>query len=204
MKNVFVILITAIVSCTTTGAQDTVRYVGKALSNVDYHHGQLQPVVGVHNIQTMRAHRTDTGAAGWTYNHAPMLAYWNKRFYLEYLANPVGEHVPPGQTLLQISANGYDWSYPLVVFPPYKIPDGFVKPGKKDTARNNYAVMHQRLGFYISTSNRLFALAYYGIVLGEKDDPNDGNGIGRVIRELKPDNSFGPIYFLRYNHSLNE
>ncbi|HEX5651939.1 MAG TPA: six-hairpin glycosidase [Chitinophagaceae bacterium] len=204
MKNVFVILMTAMICCTATVAQDTVRYVGKTLSNVDYHHGQLQPVAGVHNIQTMRAHRTDTGAAGWTYNHAPMLAYWNKRFYLEYLANPVGEHVPPGQTLLQISANGYDWSYPYVVFPPYKIPDGFVKPGKKDTARNNYAVMHQRIGFYISTSNRLFALAYYGIVLGEKDDPNDGNGIGRVIREVKPDNSFGPIYFLRYNHSFNE
>jgi hypothetical protein len=45
--------------------------------------------------------------------------------------------------------------------------------------------MHQRIGFYTSKSKRLFALAYYGIVLGQKDDPNDGNGIGRVIREIK-------------------
>jgi len=64
--------------------------------------------------------------------------------------------------------------------------------------------MHQRIGFYTSKSNRLYALAFYGIVLGQKDDPNDGNGIGRVIREIKADGSFGPIYFLRFNHSFNE
>lgn len=185
-------------------AQDTVRYTGTTLSNVDYHHGQLSPAVGVHNIQTMRANRADTGATSWTYNHAPMLAYWNNTFYLEYLSDPVGEHIPPGQTLLQTSKDGYSWSNPVVIFPPYKVPDGFVKPGKTDTAKNAYAVMHQRMGFYTSKSNRLFALAFYGIVLGQKDDPNDGNGIGRVIREIKADGSFGPIYFLRYNHSFSE
>lgn len=185
-------------------AQDTVRYVGSTLSNVDYHHGQLSPAVGVHNIQTMRANRADTGATGWTYNHAPMLAYWNNSFYLEYLSNPVGEHIPPGQTLLQTSKDGYNWSTPFVIFPPYKVPDGYVKEGKKDTAKNTFAVMHQRIGFYTSKSKRLFALAYYGIVIGAKDDPNDGNGIGRVIREIKADGTYGPIYFLRYNHSFNE
>ncbi|MEY2917753.1 MAG: hypothetical protein RIS73_1467, partial [Bacteroidota bacterium] len=51
---------------------------------------------------------------------------------------------------------------------------------------------------------KFFALGYYGIVLGQKDDPNDGNGIGRVIREIKVDGSFGVIYFLRYNHAFNE
>jgi len=184
-------------------AQDTVRYIDKTVVNVDYHHGQLSPAIGVHNIQTMRANRSNA-ANSWTYNHAPMLAYWNNTFYLEYLANPVGEHVPPGQTWLQTSKDGYNWNEPVMIFPPYKIPDGFVKEGRKDTAKDNYAVMHQRIGFYTSKSKRLFALAYYGIVLGEKDDPNDGNGIGRVIREIKADGTFGPIYFLRYNHSFNE
>ncbi|MEO5561862.1 MAG: exo-alpha-sialidase [Chitinophagaceae bacterium] len=184
-------------------AQDTVRYTGKTLVNVDYHHGQLSPALGVHNIQTMRANRANT-ANSWTYNHAPMLAYWNNSFYLEYLSDPVGEHVAPGQTLLQTSKNGYDWTDPVVIFPPYKVPDGFVKVGKKDTARNAYAVMHQRIGFYTAKSKRLFALAYYGIALAKGDDPNDGNGIGRVIREIKADGTFGPIYFLRYNHSFSE
>ena len=183
--------------------QDTVRYTGTVLSNVDYHHGQLTPAIGVHNIQTMRANRSNP-VNNWTYNHAPMLAYWNNLFYLEYLANPVGEHVPPGQTYLQTSKDGYTWTEPVVVFPPYKIPDGFAKEGRKDTAKNAYAVMHQRIGFFTSRANKFFVLGYYGIVLGEKDDPNDGNGIGRVIREINKDGSFGPIYFLRYNHSFNE
>jgi hypothetical protein len=186
-------------------AQDTVRYIGKTLSNVDYHHGQLSPAIGVHNIQTMRANRGDNNnTTSWTYNHASMLAYWNNTFYLEYLSNPVGEHVAPGQTLLQSSKDGYSWSAPVVIFPPYKVPDGFVKQGKKDTAKNSYAVMHQRIGFYTAKSKRLFALAYYGIALVKGDDPNDGDGIGRVIREIKADGTFGPIYFLRYNHSFNE
>lgn len=190
-------------STTVLTAQDTVRYTGKKLVNVDYHHGQLSPAIGVHNIQTMRANRSNA-ANSWTYNHAPMLACWNNTFYLQYLANPVGEHVPPGQTWLQSSKDGYHWNEPVVIFPPYKIPDGFVKAGKKDTAKDNEAVMHQRIGFYTAKNKRLFALGYYGIVLGQKDDPNDGNGIGRVIREIKADGTFGPIYFLRYNHTFNE
>ncbi|GAB2824147.1 hypothetical protein GCM10027043_26780 [Ferruginibacter profundus] len=185
-------------------AQDTIRYVGATLSNVDYHHGQLSPAIGVHNIQTVRVNRADTGTTSWTYNHQPMLAYWNNTFYLEYLSNPVGEHVAPGRTLLQTSKDGYNWNSPIVIFPPYKIPDGTVKDGKKDSAKNTFAVMHQRIGFYTSKSNKLFALGYYGIVLGQHDDPNDGNGIGRVIREIKTDGSYGAIYFLRYNHAFNE
>src|ERR1700754_850356 len=95
-------------------AQDTVHYTGKTLVNVDYHHGQLSPAVGVHNIQTMRANRGNA-INNWTYNHAPMLAYWNNTFYLEYLANPVGEHVPPGQSLLVTSKDGYAWSKPVIL-----------------------------------------------------------------------------------------
>jgi hypothetical protein len=185
-------------------AQDTVRYTGNTLSNVDYHHGQLSPAIGVHNIQTMRAGRQYDDTRSWTYNHQPMLAYWNHSFYLEYLSNPVGEHVPPGRTLLQSSKDGYHWSLPIVIFPPYKLRDGTVKDGKKDSAKNTFAVMHQRIGFYTGKSKKLFALGYYGIVLGQKDDPNDGNGIGRVIREIKADGSFGVICFLRYNHGFDE
>ncbi len=202
MKKYFTILFLAIAF--NINAQDTVRYIGSTLSNVDYHHGQLSPAIGVHNIQTMRANRGSEDATNWTYNHQPMLAYWNNTFYLEYLTNPVGEHVPPGRTVLQSSKDGYNWSVPVVIFPPYKLTDGTVKEGKKDSAKNTFAVMHQRIGFYTSKSKRLYALGYYGIVLGQKDDPNDGNGIGRVIREIKAGGTYGDIYFLRYNHGFNE
>ena len=204
IRNIISALILCISCISLTHAQDTVRYTGNTLSNVDYHHGQLSPAVGVHNIQTMRANRADTGTTSWTYNHQPMLAHWNNTFYLEFLSTPVGEHVPPGRTVLQTSKDGYHWTTPVVIFPPYKLTDGTVKEGRKDTAKNTFAVMHQRIGFYTSKNKKLFALGYYGIVLGEKDDPNDGNGIGRVIREIKADGTYGAIYFLRYNHGFNE
>ncbi|WP_245645747.1 exo-alpha-sialidase [Niabella ginsenosidivorans] len=187
--------------------QDTVRYVGETLSNVDYHHGQLTPAVGVHNIQVFRANREHpewAGGLNWTYNHQPMLVYWNNRFYLHFLSDPVGEHVPPGKTVLITSEDGYRWSAPVTLFPEYKLPDGFQKEGRTEVAHNSFAVMHQRIGFYVSKEKRLFALGFYGIALGPKDDPNDGRGVGRVIREIKRDGSFGPVYFLRYNHRFSE
>jgi len=183
-------------------AQDTLRYTGTTIVNADYHNGQLVPAVGVHNIQTLRANREHpelSDGLDWTYNHAPMLAYWNNTFYLEYLSDPVGEHIPPSRTLLQTSKDGYSWSKPEIIFPPYKIPDGWKKEGYPGVAKDLYATMHQRVGFYVSKSERLFALAYYGIAMDKKDDPNDGKGIGRVIREIKKDGTYGPIYLLRPN-----
>lgn len=185
-------------------AQDTVRYTDQILSNVDYHHGRLMPAVGVHAIQVMRASREHPALAdhfGWTYNHAPMLAYWHNKFYLEYLSDSVGEHIPPGQTLIVTSTDGYHWQKPEVIFPVYAVPDGTTKPGHPGVAEDLTAVMHQRMGFYVSKDNRLLALAYYALVLDAHDDPNDGKGIGRVVREIKKDGSFGPIYFIRHNKS---
>lgn len=188
-------------------AQESIRYTGSTLVNVDYHHGQLRPVMGVHSIQVMRANREYPAIAdgfGWTYNHAPMLAYWKNRFYLEYLSDERGESVPPGQTFLLTSADGYSWSKPAVLFPVYKIPDGTRKEGHTGVANNLFAVMHQRMGFFVSKNNRLLALAYYGICLDAKDDPNDGKGIGRVVREILADGSYGPVYFIRYNKGWNK
>lgn len=197
----------AMVLSNSIQAQDTIRYTGTTLSNVDYHHGQLRPAVGVHNIQVMRAsreHAAESDGFGWTYNHAPMLAYWNNTFYLQYLANPVGEHVPPGQTLLVTSKDGYNWSKPQVIFATYKVPDGFKKPDYPGVANNLFAVMHQRMGFYVASNGRLLTLAYYGIAMDAKDDPNDGNGIGRVVREIYKDGKLGPVHFIRFNHLFND
>jgi hypothetical protein len=183
------------------------RYTGHTRANVDYHHGLLMPAVGVHNIQTLRANRQSPEASdgfGWTYNHAPMLAYWHDTFYLQYLSNEIGEHVPPGQVLLQTSRDGYRWSRPTVLFPPYDVPDGYDKGGKGTPAKGLKTVVHQRVGFFTSAGGRLLTMGFYGVCLGDGDGPNDGDGIGRVVREIKADGSFGPIYFVRYNHHFNE
>jgi hypothetical protein len=206
-KYLYILLLPAFFLPKNAVAQDTVRYTGTTLSNVDYHDGRLSPAIGVHNIEIMRANREHPEKAedfGWTYNHAPMLAYWNNTFYVEYLSDKVGESVPPGQTLLLTSKNGYNWSKPTVVFPQYKIPDGTTKEGVEGVAKDLYTVMHQRMGFYTSKLKRLLVLGFYGIVLAPHDDPNDGKGIGRVVREVLPNGKFGPIYFLHYNPKWNE
>jgi len=176
-----------------------VRYTGTAVARPERHDGGLQPAIGVHNIQTMRGNRP------WTYNHQPMMAYWQGKFYVHYLTDPRHEHQAPGKTMMQTSADGYSWSRPVELFPEYNVPEGYRKEGKDFPAAHALkAVMHQRAGWYVSPAGRLLAIGYYGICLTMKDDPNDGNGIGRVVREIKRDGTFGPVYFLHYNHGFSE
>ncbi|MBR0037294.1 MAG: six-hairpin glycosidase [Bacteroidales bacterium] len=181
------------------------HYTGTTLSNPYRHDGGLSPVIGVQNIQTVRSGVKIPGASAeaneltsWTYNHQPMLTHWQGRLWLHYLSDPRSEHVYPSRTLLQSSEDGLHWSEPSALFPIY------ATEGRADEVA---AVMHQRVGWYISseaTGQKLLALGHYGVCLTPKDDPNDGNGIGRVVREVKADGSLGPIYFLYYNHDYSE
>lgn len=192
----------------SAGAADLIHYSGTTLADPHRHDGGLSPAVGVHCIQTMRALRRydlyQPNANGWTYNHQPMMAYWRGKFYMHYLSNPVDEHVDAGRTMMQTSTDGYAWMAPEVLFPVYPVPDGYTKPGIDGVAKSTPAVMHQRVGFYVSKADRLLAIGNYGVALNPKDDPNDGNGIGRVVREIKADGSLGDIYFIYYNHGFNE
>ncbi|MGI6366961.1 MAG: hypothetical protein ACOX2L_01145 [Anaerolineae bacterium] len=184
-------------------SSDRVRYVGSRHANIDYHDGQLPPAVGVRVSQVLRANRAHPQWAeghGWTYNHAPMLAWWEDRFYLSWLSNPVGEHTGPGQTLLTSSADGVHWDPPAVLFPPCTVPEGVYR-GDPATPlpKGAQAVMHQRMGFYRSPQGRLLALGFYGISPHPLVFPNDGRGIGRVVREIRGPAQWGPIYCIRYN-----
>ncbi|WP_221032396.1 exo-alpha-sialidase [Actomonas aquatica] len=148
--------------------------------------GGLRPVVGVHNIQVYRANRTaPTHADGLTdtYLHAPMLAYWQGQYWLEYLSGPRSEHEAPCQTSLTTSVDGLTWSAPRIVFPSFPGPDG------------HYALAHQRMGFYVAPDGRLLVLGFFGT----EPSPNNGTGYGRVVREVFADGSFGPIFFIRPN-----
>lgn len=172
---------------------EPVAYVGGEICNPRLHEGGFRYAIGVENIQVMRANRTHPEEAedyGWTYNHAPNITYWQGQFYLEYLSNPVDEQQPPGQTLLVTSVDGRHWSKPVVAFPPYKAPEGVTIP------KPYYGyIMHQRMGFYTAPDGRLLLLAFYG----HSYNPFKEGGIGRVVREIYPDGSMGPIYFIRYS-----
>ena len=190
--------------------RDVVHYSGTTMALTERHDGGLKPVVGVHSIQTMR------GEKPWTYNHQPMMTYWNGKFYMHYLTDPRHEHEAPGKTMMQTSEDGYSWTQPVELFPEYPVSEGWTKENRPDlpAAHNLKAVMHQRVGWFIAsktsrtsnTSNTsvLLATGSYGICLNMKDDPNDGNGIGRVARRVFEDGTLGPIYFIYYNHGFSE
>src|SRR5574344_1998373 len=179
--------------------RDAVHYTGSVVSRPERHDGGLKPVIGVHNIQIMR------GGGDWKYNHQPFMAYWQNKFYVSYLTDPRSEHEVPGRTMLMTSDDGYKWTDPKILFPEYKVPDGCTKVSKPGlVSKDLKAVMHQRVGFYVAKNGKLLAIGNYGIVLDEKDDPNDGNGIGRVIREIRKNGTFGPVYFIYYNHGFGE
>lgn len=180
-----------LVAQTGTGSEP-VRYIGGEVTNPNVHDGALRYAVGVENIQVLRANRTQpelSDGFGWTYNHAPDLTYWNNTFFLQYLSNPVNEHEAPGHTMLVTSRDGRNWDLPVELFPPYQAPKGVVIPEKY----KGY-MMHQRMGFYTATNGKLLTLAFYG----HTEDPFKEGGIGRVVREINKDGSFGPIYFIRY------
>lgn len=174
------------------GPDEPVRVTAPPI-DLSSHDGGLRPAIGVENIQVMRANRTQPETAdgfGWTYSHAPMLAHWNGMFLLEYLSNPYGEHVPPGQTLLVTSRDGREWNPPVQVFPIY-----LSRPGPISGHDSGMAIMHQRMGFYVAPNGRLLVSGHYG----QAPSPMGDTGIGRVVREVKRDGTFGPIYFVRYN-----
>lgn len=186
-------------------ASEPVRYIGERQTDKRFFDGAISHAVGTHSYQAFRANRThpsEGGDIGWTYNHQPYLSYWNGKFYFQYLSNLVSEHEPPGRTLLMVSKDGRKWSNPKVVFPKYPLPE--IKKGEHmapaDVPAGTYSVMHQRMGFYLAPNDRLLTLAFYGFCATSSHSPNTGNGLGRVVREIYKDGTFGPIYFIRYNH----
>jgi hypothetical protein len=171
-------------------AQEPIRFLGdyKVVDPVR-HDGGLPPVFGVHNFQVLRANRThppDTGHRGYTYNHQPMLSWWNGRFYLEYAAAHHNESEDATEAFLTSSEDGVRWSPPLVVFPAIEYENW-----KRSLA-------HHRMGFHVAPNGRLLVISFYGIPQGPSRLPNAGVGIGRVVREIYKDGSLGPVYFIRY------
>jgi hypothetical protein len=99
--------------------------------------------------------------------------------------------------MLVTSTDGLHWSRPQVLFPEYALPDidfqGYHIPA------GTKAVMHQRMGFYVAPNGRLLASGFYSFCPTPRFSPNAGQGIGRVVREIREDGSLGPVYFIRYN-----
>jgi hypothetical protein len=187
---------------------EPVVYRGDESADPRFHHGGFSQAVGVHQYQALRANRTQApegGTVGWTYNHAPMLAYWNGRFWLNYVSNLVEEHGIPGRTGLISSADGRHWEKPGIAFPVVALPEILPPPryfgGKQldPVPEGTGSIMHQRMGWYVAPDGRLLTSGFYSYCPNVRWGPNRGQGLGRVVREVYPDGSLGPIFFIRYN-----
>lgn len=183
---------------------DTLVLKDRRLADIRFQDGALPHAMGVHSFQVLRANRAHPGEAdgfGWTYNHAPMLAYYHGRLYIEYLSSPVSEHESPGQVLLTSSEDGMDWSLPLVIFPSVDVPTAQYMGPRSDALKPvMQTVPHHRMGFYRAHNDVMLVLTFYGIVHDRhKSMPCDGWGVGRAVRRLFPDGTLGGIHFLLYN-----
>jgi len=173
-------------------------------ANTDYHDGRFRPAIGSHNFEVIRCNRTypelvteevpnypdvDFVNTGFTYNHQPMICYWQDKFWVIYESGPAHEHQPPCYALITWSEDGRNWHKPQTVFPAQKFRN------KKEDNKIQYSLSHQRMNWYVAPNGRLIACGFHGM----PDTPNDGRGIGRVVREIKGPGNYEPIYWVRYN-----
>lgn len=184
--------------------KDIIRVHSERKADVRFHDGALPHAIGTHCVQVMRATQnpdTATDGNGWSYNHAAMICFWNGEFYVDYLCGPVSEHLPPSKTMITWSKDGYEWSKPVDLFSELEVPSKYyIGPQKEEIHSEKIAcVMHQRMSFYVTKDNRLLATGFYGISPTHTLAPNNGYGVGRVVREIYADHSFSDMYFLRFN-----
>jgi len=55
------------------------------------------------------------------------------------------------------------------------------------------------MGFYVTSDDRLLTLGFYSYCVHPLMGPNEGHGLGRVVREIRADGTWGDIYFIRPN-----
>ncbi len=151
------------------------EYVGTEDTDRNVFHGNLRHAVGVHRIQALRANRTyppesSSEYVGWTYNHAPMMAYWQGRYWVEYVSNLKEEHGIPGRTAFMSSSDGFNWTAASVAFPAFNLQE--IQPPARyyggetldPIPAGRPTIMHQRMGWYVAPDDRLLMIGFYGYV----------------------------------------
>ena len=178
------------------GPLEPIRYIGKEHINADLADGGLPLAVGAQNYQVLRSSRLYpevSDGQGWTFQHAPMLAYWRGKFYVEFISSPVQENGVPTNVMMASSADGRRWSMPALIFPQWN--------SYRDLQHPILSQLHQRMGFYVAPNDRLLVLSHYGLWDNEKN--HIFGGPGHVVREVYDNGSVGPIYFIRYGEGWN-
>lgn len=186
--------------------EQNIRCHHEQLADIRFQDGALPHAAGACSYQVVRASRDPAlspEGRGFTYNHAAMLTYWNGHFLYEYLGGEVSEHVSPSAVFLCISKDGVHWSKPAEAFPSITAPAGPYRgpAGEKIHSSRIPAIVHHRMGFYTTKGGRLLMSTFYGLSPDPHANPNNGYGVGRVVREVYEDFSLSEVYFIRYNEA---
>lgn len=183
---------------------DDIHCHNKEKADIRFHDGALPHAMGACCYQVVRSSKNPEQSPegyGFTYNHAGMLSYFNGKFLYEYLGGPNGEHEAPSAVFLCMSADGIHWENPREIFPAIEVDGKYYHGPKKEWIQSEKVpcIVHQRMGFYTSCNGKQLVTTFYGISPDSHTAPNNGYGVGRAVREIYPDFSLSPVYFLRYN-----
>ena len=143
--------------------------------NLQLPDGGLKPVVGVQNIQVLRATRNQPEQAdgdGWTYAHHQDLAVWKGRLYAAWTMSPRDEDKTPFKMVYATSTDGFHWSLPEDLFP-------------RDIA------WFGRFSFYRATNGRMLALCP-----GKTEAVNEFLKKELLVREITEQHRLGPVFTL--------
>ena len=89
--------------------EDDIRCHNQERADIRFQDGGLRHIQGASCYQVVRGAKNPAispEGRGFTYNHAPMLAWFNGKFVLEYLGGPSGEHEPPSAAFVVFSEDG--------------------------------------------------------------------------------------------------
>jgi len=151
---------------------ESLRIVGPEVAKLDFSRddGGLQRATGSQTFVVFRAE-----AGGWTYHHHPDIACWRGRLYVGWNSCERDEDTWPSRELYSTSTDGERWSPPAELFP-----QGVSTP--------------LRIYFFCAPNGRMLAIA--GLRLNHEPLVERNKG-AMVVREIRADHSFGPVYTLR-------
>ena len=112
---------------------------------------------------------------GWTYPHHPDIAVWKGRIYIGWNSCEKDEDTWPSRELFSTSTDGKTWTKPAEMFP-----QGVSTP--------------LRMYFFRAPNGRMLVIA--GLRVNHEPLKEENKG-PLVVREIREDHTFGPVYTLR-------
>ena len=160
--------------------EEPIKILGQEHGKLDFNRtdGGLMAAPVLQSCAVFRANKEQprqSDGRGWTYHHHPDLACWKGRLYVGWNSSERDEDTWPSRELYSTSTDGERWSSPVELFP-----QGISTP--------------LRMYFFHAPNGRMLAIAGLRI---NRDKTSERTKGPLVVREIKADHTFGPVFTLR-------